>query len=122
MRCAPPGYAPMVVLFQSAFAPVAFTTLPHFASSALIYALNASGVLPTGSAPALVNTVLTSADSSARRSSLLRCMTIARGVPAGASTPVHDVDSAPGNPASAMVGTSGATDTRVAVVTASALT
>src|SRR5207253_8074722 len=42
------------------------------------------------------------------------------GVPAGAKTPCQDPTSNPATPDSASVGTSGATDERLAVVTASA--
>src|SRR5688572_27321756 len=44
------------------------------------------------------------------------------GVAAGASTPYHVVNEYPGTPASATVGTSGTTDERFALVTASART
>ena len=52
--------------------------------------------------------------------SALSRLTISGGVPAGANTPCHEPTSKPGNPDSASVGTSGAIDERLAVVTASA--
>src|SRR5450755_2488499 len=45
-----------------------------------------------------------------------------RGTPAGATTPCHATSSKPGSPASASVGISGATATRLGVVTPSTLT
>ena len=45
---------------------------------------------------------------------------IGRGVPAGTRTPFHEVASKRGTPASAIVGTSGITAERFALLTASA--
>ena len=46
--------------------------------------------------------------------------TIGAGVPAGTTTPVNSVATKPGTPASTMVGSSGASGLRVALVTPSA--
>ncbi len=49
----------------------------------------------------------------------LRVRTISAGVPAGATIPLHDSDTKPGNPLSIMVGTSASSALRAGPVTAS---
>jgi hypothetical protein len=47
---------------HSIFTPAAFTTSPHLARSVLVYAVNSSGVVATGSAPTTFNALITSGD------------------------------------------------------------
>ena len=73
----------------------------------------AGGGLCTGMVPSLTINALTSGVAAAAASSALRRSTIGFGVAAGTETSVQPTASKPGTPASAMVGTSGSTGTRV---------
>src|SRR5207253_8858280 len=77
-------------------------------------------VTPTGSAPSAVSLSFTYVEFRILSISTFNRFTISGGVPAGANTPCQEPTSNPATPDSASVGTSGATDERLAVVTASA--
>ena len=97
--------------------PDDFITEVHRPISLLMNARNCSGVVGAGSAPCPDMRSRVSGASSARTSVRLSVVTIGAGVPAGARTPYQSVSSYPGTPASAMVGSSGNTGARVALVT-----
>ena len=96
------------------------TIFAYFAFSARTNASNCSGVVGAGSAPCAFNLSLASSDPSHRTISALSLRTISGGVPAGTKIPYHVEMSNPGTPTSAIVGKSGASDERFAVVTANA--
>jgi hypothetical protein len=78
---------------QSTLAPDIFTTFAHFAISFLICTANASGVMPPAVEPSAASYSITSGVRSAFTISPYSWLTIARGVPVGATTPCHDVAS-----------------------------
>jgi hypothetical protein len=81
----------------------------------------ASGdALGATSMPSFANASLTSGIASAFAISACRRATIAGGVPAGAASPIQVVKRKPGNPCSAIVGTSGSSAIRCAPVVPSA--
>src|SRR6185503_3094503 len=98
------------------------TTSPHFAVSLRMKSRKASGVPPATSPPLATMDSRCSGIARTALMSRLSRSTMARGVPAGTMTPCQLVDSNPGNPASARVGTSGRSAMRVVEVTASART
>ena len=77
-----------------------------------------SPVLPTVSRPRLANFFCISGSASTLSDSARTLSRMGCGVPAGASRANHDVASKPGNPASTMVGRSGALDERLSEVMA----
>ena len=76
---------------------------------------------PSSEAPASRMRLMTSGDLEALTSSSLSFFTISGGVPAGAATYHHGAASKPAKPCSAMVGTSGSANQRLAELTPSAL-
>ena len=77
-----------------------------------------SGVPGSGSAPSSARRLRTSSVASAALSALLSLSMIGRGVPAGATSAVAQHGLEAGTPCSAMVGTSGTSVERSALVTA----
>ncbi len=71
-------------------------SLPYLSISARMKAANCSGVLLTASTPRSANFFLTSASASALTVSPLSFATMARGVPAGISTPHQFTATRPG--------------------------
>src|SRR6516165_9457661 len=100
--------------------PASWITFAHFGMSALIRALNSSGLTAEGSYPIASIFSLRSGEATARAISRYKRSTISRGVPAGAQTHCGASCTWPGTPASSIVGTSGRIATRFVLVTASA--
>ena len=92
----------------------------YFASSRAIICANCSGVSGAGSAPSAMSFARTSGVFRILVTSAFHFAIMAAGVPAGAKSPYHVEMSKPGRPASAIVGNSGTSVDRSAVVTASA--
>src|SRR5258706_5264047 len=103
-------------------APDALTTRAHFSSSDLRWAANCSGVPAITSEPRAVKSALPADACSARAISACRRLTLAGGVPAGASTPYQALTTTPATPPSAIVGTCGAEADRCVSAIASART
>src|SRR5262249_12855525 len=74
------------------------------------------------STPSLTKALATSGDCRLALMSALSRLTIAAGVPVGATTPVNETDVKSATPASIIVGTSGICELRRSLVEASALT
>src|SRR5580692_4651231 len=95
-------------------------TLDHLAISALKNAVHSSGELPIGVYAIAASLSLTSGAARPATIRRLSAAMMSLGVPAGATTAVQVEPSTSGNPASAMVGTSGKLGDRSLPVTASA--
>src|SRR3712207_6122790 len=103
---------------HSTFAPDSLTTLPHLTISSLRKAENCSGVPLSTVAPSAAIFSRTSGICSTRTTSVFRRLTIGSAVPAFTRKPNQVLDSKPGKPDSATVGTSGRSETRLVAVTA----
>src|SRR5687767_13222078 len=101
---------------QSTRTPAFFTTGAHFAISERMSSPNFSGGPPTGSKPNSIMRLLMSGIVMILFRSELRRRMMSGGVPAGASTPFHDVTSYPGTPDSATVGRLGRKSERLPLV------
>lgn len=98
----------------------ALTMSRHFSPSDTLNRANVAGSDPTGLAPRPAYCVTTLGWRSARAACSDSLATMAGGVPLGAHRPYQVLMSKPGNPDSAIVGTSGSSSTRRLVVTATA--
>ena len=78
-------------------APDAFTTFAHFTFSDAMKSANSCGLLPMGSSPLAARRCVISGLFSTFTISALSLLTIAGGVPAGASTPCQAAASTPGS-------------------------
>src|SRR5712691_10970522 len=105
---------------QSSVAPVARISGAQRAISLFMYAANSAELEPTAIRPFAAYCSRTSAELRTLRRSVSSFLRIAPGVPFGASTPDPPPTSYPSSPDSSRVGTSGASASRVLVVTASA--
>src|SRR6185437_8932278 len=105
---------------QSTFAPDTFTMRAYFTSSAAMKRANASGESGAASAPCAARCSRIDGSERIFVTPAFHFAMTSVGVPAGASRPNHVEMSNPGSPASAIVGRSGASFERAAVVTASA--
>src|SRR5712671_569255 len=105
---------------QSTVAPVARISGAQRAISLFMYAANSAELEPTAIRPFAAYCSRTSAELRTPRRSVSSFFRIATGVPWGASTPDPPPTSYPARPDSSSVGTSGASASRVLVVTASA--
>src|SRR5207237_1705942 len=99
--------------------PVDLITSDHSARSAAINAANSSGVLLRGSAPYCSSRATNCGSFAARPISPAILLTMFFGVPAGAKSPFQVNTLNPGNPDSAIVGTSGICGARLSLDTAS---
>src|SRR5215207_3631126 len=100
-------------------APDCATTCAHLAISLLMKAANSLAVPGVGSAPTLRICSCVAGSVSPAATAALSLAMISSGVPAGATRPNQPIDSYPGRPASAKVGTSGSDATRRDVETPS---
>src|SRR6266403_663556 len=107
------------VTHSSALMLAARITLAQRSDSTLMTAANSSGVFATGTKPMASRRSFTSGNATLRTISRCSRSIISFGVPAGTSTPSKVSASWPGNPASAIVGTSGSAEERSALKTAS---
>src|SRR5262249_14966876 len=98
----------------------AFTTSAKTWMSASIRFLNSSPVGPPGFTAICLSPSCTPGSASALPSSIVSLFTIGAGVPAGRKKPLQRCVSTSGNPASAILGTSGSSGERSEPVTASA--
>ena len=104
---------------HSGLMPDALTTLPHFSTSAAIYAPNSAGVKTIGVVATPASRAFTAGSANpALISRLSRSMT-SGGVPRPTPTPHHEFASYPAT-VSPMVGTSGSASDRAFPATASA--
>src|SRR5882672_3005928 len=78
---------------QSTRAPDCLMTCAHFVISDLMYAANCSRVLPTATMPSPLRRCLVSGTCMIFATWALRTFSTSAGVPAGASTPYHWLDS-----------------------------
>src|SRR5215211_9197297 len=101
--------------------PDSATTFAHLLISLRMKSENCAGVIGIGSAPILRICSCTSGLCKAVTIASLSRAMASPGVPAGATNPNQPIDSYPGSPASANVGTSGKVVTRVALDTANIL-
>ena len=85
-----------------------------------MYFLNSSPVGPPGFTAILASDSRTPASANALPISVVSLATIASAVPAGTKKPLHNCEFTSGNPASAMLGTSGSSGERSDPVTAKA--
>src|SRR5258708_38463390 len=104
---------------SSALMLAARIALAQRSDSTLMTAANSSGVFATGTKPIASRRSFTSGNATLRTISRSSRSMISFGVPAGTSTPSKVSASWPGNPASAIVGTSGSAEERSALKTAS---
>ena len=91
-------------------------TFAHFAISVLIHSANSAGVLAIGSKPSATRRSRNSGTATMLATSRCRRSMISFGVPAGASRPVKMSASSVCPVASAIVGTSGRSDDRLALI------
>jgi len=103
----------------SALMPAARTTLPRFSVSSTINCPNSVGELVNGRAPSSASRTFIFGSTRPAFISMLSLSTISAGVFLGATIPNHEAASKRRRN-SPIVGTSGSTGKRVAVVTASA--
>src|SRR6478672_3302949 len=122
LRSSPRGAAASAIRVstaaQSARMFASWTTLLHFAISALMRAPNASGVLATGAKPNACKRSFTSGAATAFAISSRQRSITSFGVSAGATMPVSVSLSRSGTPASALVGTSRNAAARLTLSTA----
>lgn len=109
-------------LAQSIFAPDDFTIAAHFFVSLAINVAKSRGDPTFVSIPSFAKLAFVAADRKLSLIAAFSLETMLAGVPAGATTPVHEFDKKPAKPLSIMFGTSGSSGLRCALVTAIALT
>src|SRR5262249_12995552 len=110
-----------VLKFHSGFTPASLAIACHFGISLRMNAVKSSGVPGCARAPSLWKRSCISAELRPALSSALSRSTSSLGVSAGAISPVQELATKSGTPASVMVATCGNSGSRAGVATPSAL-